>query len=101
MLYISSLGGGPEDGSVQTGGVFRLNLRTKRLVRIGEGFAGATDLAVTRNGRVFVTELFANRGPSSSTVAHDDWSVSHSRAPSRSPVAGCGSPPASSAGAPW
>lgn len=61
LIYISSLAGGPEDGSIPIGGVFTLDPWTGELTRIGGGFLGATDLAVSPGGDVFVTELFGNR----------------------------------------
>lgn len=61
LIYISSLAGGPEDGSIPIGGVFTLDPKTGDLTRIGIGFVGATDLTVSPDGKVFVTELFANR----------------------------------------
>lgn len=61
LIYISSLGGGPEDPPLPTGGVFVLDPKTKALTRIGAGFTSATDLAVLPNGDIYVTELFLDR----------------------------------------
>lgn len=62
MLYVSSLAGGPEDGSLGAlGGVFRVDPSTGATVRVGSGFAGATNLAIGPQGRVYVTELYKGR----------------------------------------
>lgn len=62
QLYVSSLPGGPEDDSLgPRGGVFRVNPWSGRAKLIGNGFLGASNLAVAPNGTVFVTELFGNR----------------------------------------
>jgi hypothetical protein len=59
-LYVSSLPGGPEDGSVP-GGVFTVNPDNGRVRRIATGLVSATGLDVTANGTVFVSELFAGK----------------------------------------
>jgi hypothetical protein len=59
MLYVSSLPGGPEDGSIMgLGGVFRVDPWTGSVQRVASGFTGATDLAVTKDGTIYVTEFF-------------------------------------------
>ena len=59
MLYVSSLPGGPEDGSVTgLGGVVRVNPSTGDVRRIASGFTGATDLAVMPDGTIYVTEFY-------------------------------------------
>ena len=62
MLYVSSLPGGPEGPSPlgPRGGVFTVNPSTGALAQIGDGFYGATDLAVDKLGQVYVTELYSN-----------------------------------------
>lgn len=62
-LYVSSLPGGPEGSSPlgDRGGVFTVNPNTGATNQIGDGFAGATDVAVTKSGDVYVTELFGGR----------------------------------------
>jgi hypothetical protein len=63
MLYVSSLPGGPEGPSPlgPRGGVFTVHPRTGAQTQIGDGFYGATDLAVTDSGDVYVTELYSGR----------------------------------------
>lgn len=61
-LYVSTLPGGPEDPSLGArGSVYRLAAGSTSFKRVATGFAGATNLAVTRSGKVLVTELFAGR----------------------------------------
>lgn len=62
QLYVSSLPGGPEDASLGArGGVFRVDPLRGRSRLIGEGFLGATNLAVAPNGTIYVAELFGGR----------------------------------------
>ncbi|GGC10389.1 ScyD/ScyE family protein [Cellulomonas carbonis] len=62
VLYVSSLPGGPEDGSLgANGGVFTVDPRTGDVDLVHRGFLGATDLAVAPDGTVYVTELFGGR----------------------------------------
>ena len=63
MLYVSSLPGGPEVPSPlgDRGGVFTVDPSTGATTQIGDGFAGATDLAVDKAGNVYVTELFGGQ----------------------------------------
>lgn len=63
MLYVTSLPGGPEGESPlgPRGGVFMVDPDDGALTEVATGFAGATDLAVTRHGDIYVTELFAGR----------------------------------------
>jgi hypothetical protein len=62
MLYVSTLPGGPEDQSFGArGSVYRVNPRTGHATRLATGFAGATNVAVAPNGRIYVAELFAGR----------------------------------------
>lgn len=62
MLWVSTLPGGPEGPSAGArGSVYTVNRWTGASKRVATGFAGATNLAVTDCGDVFVTELFAGR----------------------------------------
>lgn len=59
-LFISSLAGGPEDGTVP-GAVYRTNLKSGTTKRYASGFVGASGLAVADDGNVYVSELFAGK----------------------------------------
>jgi len=62
QLVVSSLPGGPEDGSLGANGrVFSLDPRSGSLSQLAGGFAGATNVAVADDGTIYVAELFANR----------------------------------------
>ncbi|MBO9524329.1 MAG: ScyD/ScyE family protein [Nocardioidaceae bacterium] len=62
MLYVSTLPGGPEDGSMGANAtVYRINPRTGAVGRLAGGLVSATGLAVGPRGHVLVAELFANR----------------------------------------
>lgn len=62
MLYVSSLPGGPEDDSLGARGrVFKVNPKSGAVTEIASGFLGATDLAVTPDGTIYVAELFGNQ----------------------------------------
>jgi hypothetical protein len=63
MLYVTSLPGGPEGPSPlgPRGGVFVIDPSTGAVNEVATGFAGATDLAVTKAGEIYVTELFGNQ----------------------------------------
>lgn len=58
-LYVSSLPGVPEGPG--EGSVWRVNPRTGAATMVADGFFGAVDLAVARDGTIYVAELFANR----------------------------------------
>lgn len=61
-VYVSTLPGGPEDPSAGArGSIYRINLFTGARTRIADGLAGATNIAVSPIGRVYVTEFFAGR----------------------------------------
>jgi hypothetical protein len=61
MLYVSTLPGGPEDPSLGArGSVYRVNPATGATDRLATGFLGAVNVAVG-GGKVYVSELFANR----------------------------------------
>lgn len=57
LLYVSTLPGGPEGPGVPArGGVYTISMRGS-IHRIGHGFDGATNLAVTGRGTVYVAEI--------------------------------------------
>ena len=61
-LYVTSLPGGPEDGSLgNLGSVYKVNPRTGTVRLLATGLAGATGVAVSPDGTVFVAELYANQ----------------------------------------
>lgn len=60
FLYVTTLPGGPEDGSLGAlGAVHRVNPRTGTVKTLASGFSGATGLAVAPRGTIYVTELFS------------------------------------------
>jgi hypothetical protein len=62
MLYVTTLPGGPEDPSLgDRGSVYRVDPWTGKSTRVATGFAGATNLAVTPGGAIYVAELFAGQ----------------------------------------
>ncbi len=62
MLYVTTLPGGPEDPSLGArGSVYKVNPQTGKATRVATGFAGATNLAVTPGGAIYVAELFAGQ----------------------------------------
>jgi hypothetical protein len=68
FAYVTTLPGGPEDPSLGARGkVYRINLHNGHLKRLAKHFLGATGLAVSPTGKVYVAELFGNR---ISTISH-------------------------------
>ena len=62
QLYVSTLPGGPEDPSLGArGSVYRVNPWTGKSKQIATGFAGATNLAISPKGTIYVSELFADQ----------------------------------------
>jgi hypothetical protein len=58
-LYVSSLPGGPEDGSTgPQGRVYKVNPNTGKVTLVAAGFISTVDLAVTDNGDIYVAQLF-------------------------------------------
>ncbi|CAM3523773.1 ScyD/ScyE family protein [Nocardioides zeicaulis] len=61
-LYVSMLPGGPEDGSAGANGmVVKVKARTGKVRTVATGLAGATGVAVARNGDVYVAQLFGGQ----------------------------------------
>jgi hypothetical protein len=61
-LYVTTLPGGPEDASLGArGGVWRINPKSGKVTQIGSNLLGATDLAVSPSGAIYVTELFGGQ----------------------------------------
>lgn len=60
LLYVASLPGGPEDGTVP-GSVFTVDPETGAVAQVATGLVSATGLDVAPNGDVYVSELFAGR----------------------------------------
>jgi hypothetical protein len=61
-LYVTSLPGGPEDPSLGANGrVYRVNPGNGKVTKVAEGLLSSTGLAVSRNGDIFVAELFRGR----------------------------------------
>jgi hypothetical protein len=68
QAYVTTLPGGPEDPSLGARGkVYRVNLRTGHVKLLAKHFLGATGVAVSPAGKVYVAELFGNR---ISTISH-------------------------------
>jgi hypothetical protein len=58
-LYVTSLPGGPEDASLGArGSVLKVNLHNGHMKTVATGFVGATGLAISDTGTIFVAELF-------------------------------------------
>lgn len=61
-LYVTSLPGGPEDGSLgANGSVLRIDPATGEVTTVATGFLSTTGVAVAGNGDVYVGELFTGR----------------------------------------
>ena len=62
LLYVTTLPGGPEDPSLGARGkVYTVDPATGDVTQIGKGFLAATNLAVSPQGKVYVTELFGGQ----------------------------------------
>lgn len=60
-LYVTSLPGGPEDGSIGAlGRVFKVHAHTGEVVQLAGGLSGATNLAVSPRGDIYIAEMFGN-----------------------------------------
>lgn len=61
-LYVSTLPGGPEDGSLgAAASVYKINPRTGKTVKLASGLTSLTGLAVSPAGHVYAAELFGGR----------------------------------------
>ena len=61
-LYVSTLPGGPEDPSLGArGSVYKVSPWGGKVKQIATGFLGATNLAVSPWGQIYVSELFGDR----------------------------------------
>jgi hypothetical protein len=61
-LYVTTLPGGPEDPSLGARGkVYRVNPHNGHIKLVASGFAGATNLAIGKHGKIFVAELFGGQ----------------------------------------
>jgi hypothetical protein len=59
-LYVSSLPGGPESAALGANGrVYKVNPKSGKVKLVAAGFIGTVDLAVARNGDIYVAQLFA------------------------------------------
>jgi DNA-binding beta-propeller fold protein YncE len=62
LLYVTTLPGGPEDPSLGARGkVYTVDPDTGDVDLLAKGFAGATGVAVSPDGEVFVAELFGGQ----------------------------------------
>ena len=58
-LYVCSLPGGPEDGSLGAQGrVYKVNPKSGKVKLVADGFISTVDVAVASNGDIYVAELF-------------------------------------------
>ncbi|SDK01713.1 hypothetical protein SAMN05428985_102282 [Nocardioides sp. YR527] len=61
-LYVSSLPGGPEGPELgPRGSVFKIDARTGHKKQVAKGFLGATGVAVSPHGTIYVAEMFGNK----------------------------------------
>jgi hypothetical protein len=61
-LYVSSLPGGPEDGSTgPLGRVYKVNPKTGKVKMVAGGFISTVNVAVADNGDVYVSQLFTGQ----------------------------------------
>jgi len=61
-LYVTTLPGGPEDASLGARGkVYRVNPHNGHIKLIASGFLGATNLAIGKHHKIFVSEFFGGQ----------------------------------------
>ncbi len=61
-LYVTTLPGGPEDGSLgANGALHKVDPRTGKIRTLATGFAGATGVALDPKGNAYVAELVGNQ----------------------------------------
>lgn len=61
-LYVTTLPGGPEDDSLGArGGVVKVHPDSGKVVKVASGFVGATNLAVSEAGNIYVAEMFGGK----------------------------------------
>lgn len=59
-LYVTTLPGGPEDGSLGAlASVYKVNPRSGKVTQVVDGLISATNLAIAPSGDLYVTQLFA------------------------------------------
>lgn len=62
VMYVTTLPGGPEGPELGArGSLWRVDPTTHDVTRIATGFAGATNLAIGKQGEVYVAELFGGK----------------------------------------
>jgi hypothetical protein len=62
FLYVTTLPGGPEGPSLGARGrVYRVDPHTGEKHIVARGFLGATNLALGKHGKIYVSELFGNK----------------------------------------
>jgi hypothetical protein len=62
MLYVTSLPGGPEDGSAGAlGAVYKVHPVSGHATLVANGFVSTTGLAIADNGDIYVSQLFTGQ----------------------------------------
>jgi hypothetical protein len=73
-LYVTGLPGGPEDASLgERGVVYKVNPGSGEVKTFATGFVGATGLAVSRQGVVFVAEMFGGEDGTGQVSVVSPW----------------------------
>ena len=73
-LYVTLLPGGPENDSLGArGSVVKVNPDSGKVVKVAGGFVGATGLAVSEAGNIYVAEMFGGKdGKGQVSIVRDD-----------------------------